>query len=46
MINNVSFSEFFGKQFTSCFLTFRSVTLDQKRVLDALHCGLSNTGEN
>ena len=46
MINNVSFSEFFGKKFTPCFLTFRSVNLDQKQVLHALHCGLSYTGEN
>ena len=46
MINNVSFSEFFGKNFNPYFLTLRSVNLDQKQVPDALHCGLSYTDEN
>ena len=46
MINNVSFSEIFIKTFNPYFITFRSVNLDRKQVLDALHCGLTYAGEN
>ena len=37
-VNSVSFSEFFSKKNFPCFLTFRWVNLDQKKVAYWTHC--------